>query len=82
MTKIGPKVTEKYFCMLAGDCQSADEPYDPASQGDKAKDGIFKTGRGSQGGGSKPTPQAAIMKKGSAKLVVTYPRHTQRLRGK
>ena len=51
-------VTEKYFGMPIGDCQSADEPYDPASKGDKAADGVFKTGRGSQGGGSKKTPQA------------------------
>jgi len=47
--KVGPKVTEKYFGMPIGDSQSADEPYDKASKGDKAADGIFKTGRGKIG---------------------------------
>ena len=74
-------VTEKYFGMKLGDCQSADEPYDPNSR-IQSKDGVFKTGRGSQGGGSKPTPQASIMKRGSGKLTGSYPRQTQKLRGR
>lgn len=87
MKKIGPKVTETYFGMSLMDAQSADEPYDPAAK-IKAKDGVYATGRGSQGGGSKPTPQAQRMTTGSgsrgAKVHIgsSYPKNAQRLRGK
>jgi hypothetical protein len=84
-----PKVSEKYFGMGLADSQSADEPYDAANRGEKATDGVFKTGRGSQGGGSKPTPQAKRMVTGSgthkgAKTYMcgSYPKQTQRLRGR
>ena len=88
MTKksIGPKVSEKYFGQTLMNAQVADEPYDPSSKV-QAKDGIWKTGRGSQGGGSKPTPQAQRMTTGSgsrgAKVSIgsSYPKHTQKLRG-
>jgi hypothetical protein len=76
---IRPKpVSEKYFGMPLSDGQSADEPYDPASKGNKAEDTVFKTGRGSQGGGSKKTsiPKgSANHKKGS------YPSKSQKIRG-
>ena len=82
MSKIGPKVTEKYFGTPISDCQSADEPYDPMFKGNKTDDGTLKVGRGSQGGGSKPTPQAGIMKRGSGKLHGSYPSKSQQIRGK
>ena len=78
--KIGPKVTEKYFGMPLGDSQSADEPYDPASKGDKGKDGIFKTGRGSQGGGSKPSRNPG--RSGSVGMGSSAPKQIQRIRGR
>ena len=74
-------VTEKYFGMPLSDCQSADEPYDKATKGEKARDGVFTTGRGTQGGGSQSTPQAAIMKRGSATPASSAPRNKQKLRG-
>lgn len=83
---IGGKVTEKYFGMQLGDCQSADEPYDPNSK-TQTQDGVFKTGRGSQGGGSKMTPQIKRMVTGSGtrsskvKVGSSIPRNTQKLRG-
>jgi hypothetical protein len=87
MTKrsIGPKVTEQYFGMPLSDGQSADEPYDPNSK-IQAEDGIYKTGRGSQGGGSKDTPQAQRMTTGSGSRGArtttpsSYPRQTQKIR--
>ena len=89
MKTLGPKVTEHYFGMPLGDCQSADEPYVPQSKGDKADDGVFKTGRGSQGGGSKKTPQAQRMvansgTHGRSDKTTTgssKPRMSQKLRG-
>jgi hypothetical protein len=79
MSKITP-VSEKYFGFNINNSQECDEPYDPASKID-TKDGTRLNGRGSQGGGSKPTPQAAIMKKGSGKLMGSYPKQTQKIRG-
>lgn len=82
---IGPKVTEQYFGMPFGDSQSADEPYDPNSKV-QAKDGIYTTGRGVQGGGSKPTHQAQQMTTGSgsrgARVTIdsSYPRQSQKIR--
>lgn len=75
---IGPKVTMEYFGMKFGDSQSADEPYDPNSKS-QAKDGIFTTGRGSQGGGSKPTHQAH--RPGSGRIASSYPKQSQKIRG-
>jgi hypothetical protein len=74
---IGPKVTEQYFGMNLADGQSADEPYDPASR-IKSKDGVFMTGRGSQGGGSKPTHQAH--RPGSGRIASSYPKQSQKIR--
>jgi hypothetical protein len=82
----GPKVSEKMFGMSFMDRQSSDEPWDPNSKV-QAVDGVFITGRGSQGGGSKPTPQAQKMTTGSGsrssttKQTGSYPRHTQKIRG-
>ena len=78
-------VTETYFGMPLSDGQSADEPYDPNSKM-QAKDGVFKTGRGTQGGGSKPTHQAKQMTTGSGSrgarvsIPSSYPKQTQKIR--
>ena len=87
MSRIGPKVTERYFGMELADSQSADEPYDKANKGEKAADGVFKTGRGSQGGGSKRTPQLSLQTTGSgsrrSKVTIgsSIPRNSQKIRG-
>ena len=78
--KIGPKVTEKYFGQPFGNNQDPDEPND-RSAGTISSDGYKIGGRGSQGGGSKPTPQAGIMKKGSAGGGSSRPRSAQKIRG-
>src|ERR1700682_3419401 len=78
-------VSEKFFGMKLGDSQSADEPWDPNSR-IQAKDGIYTTGRGSQGGGSKDTPQAQRMTTGSGSRTSTtrtassYPKQSQKIR--
>lgn len=78
-------VSELYFDMNIGDMQSADEPWDPNSRV-QAQDGVFKTGRGSQGGGSKLTPQAQRMTTGSGSRTSTtrtassYPKQSQKIR--
>lgn len=86
---IGGPVSEQYFGMPISDTQSADEPWDKASKGNKADDGVFKTGRGSQGGGSKMTPQIKRMVTGSGTrgrskttTPASYPKQTQRIRGR
>lgn len=73
-------VTEKYFGMGLADSQSADEPYDPAAKV-KAKDGVYMTGRGVQGGGSKATPQANRNSGRSSKTASSAPKDRQRIRG-
>jgi hypothetical protein len=78
MAKIGPKVTQQYFGQPIGNGQDPDEPNDSSS---KRKDGWKISGKGAMGGGSKPTPQAALMKRGSGKLGSSIPRNSQKLRG-
>jgi hypothetical protein len=79
-------VSEKYFGMKFGDSQSADEPYDPNSKV-QANEGVFTTGRGTQGGGSKSTPQAIRMTTGSGSrnsktmTPTSYPKQSQKIRG-
>ena len=64
------------------DSQNPDEPYDITSRKDvRAEGGLKIAGLGAQGGGSKPTPQASIMKRGSGSLHGSYPKNPQRLRG-
>lgn len=76
--KVTP-VTEKYFGQSIGNGQDPDEPYDKAAQ--SSKDNWKLSGRGSRGGGSKPTPQAGIMKRGSAGGKNSAPKSPQKLRG-
>jgi len=66
------------------DSQSADEAYDPAKK-IQTTDGVFATGRGQQGGSSKPTPQAQRMTTGNArggsyKIGNSAPKQTQKIR--
>jgi hypothetical protein len=70
----------RYFGQPIGNGQDPDETYDH-SAGTLTADGQKIGGRGAQGGGSKPTPQAGIMKKGSGRLTGSYPRQTQKIRG-
>lgn len=70
----------KYFGSKLGELQDPDEPNDPARK-KQSLDGVWFKGKGSQGGGSKPTPQAAVMKRGSGKLSGSYPKSAQKLRG-
>ena len=74
-------VTMKYFGEPIGNAQDPDEPYDH-SKGTISGDGGKIGGKGSQGGGSKPTPQAAIMKRGSGNIASSAPKQTQKLRGR
>lgn len=68
------------------DSQSADDPWDPAKRL-QTKDGVFVTGRGAQGGGSKKTHQAVQMTTGSGSRSARYtiptsnPKTTQKIRG-
>ena len=76
-------VSEDYFGHKIGNVQDPDSPNDPVQ---RKKDGLMGSeahmnGRGSQGGGSKPTPQVRIMKQGSGALQGSYPRNTQKIRG-
>jgi hypothetical protein len=78
MTKIGPKVTGVYFGQPQGNGQDPDEPNDRSSS---RKDGFKISGKGAMGGGSKPTPQAALMKRGAGKIPSSIPKNSQKLRG-
>jgi len=68
-----------------GNGQDPDAPGDPTAN--RSGDGMKIAGRGSQSGGSKPTPQAKRMTTGSgsrsSRVTVSgsYPRHSQRIRG-
>ena len=76
-----PKPLSKtYFGHPIGDGQNPDEPWDTSAGTGPTAEKIG--GKGSQGGGSKPTPQTAVMKRGSARLGSTAPRNTQRIRGR
>ena len=83
----GGKVTEKYFGSPLANGQGCDEPYDPAFKA-RFEDGQIMNGRGSQGSGSKPTPQRALTTTGSGirggsrvHNSGSYPRHSQKIRG-
>jgi hypothetical protein len=73
-------VTMQYFGYPIGNGQDPDEPYDH-SAGTRTGDGLKIGGKGAQGGGSKPTPQAAIMKRGQSKIPCSYPKNSQKIRG-
>ena len=79
MTKVVKPVSEMYFGQQIGNTQDPDEPWD--ARGKTSIDGFKLAGRGAQGGGSKPTPQAKQMKRGSAGGKGTRPKSPQRLRG-
>lgn len=73
-----PKSTipiNQYFGNTVGNCQDPDEPWDQT----RLQDGNKLSGKGSQGGGSRKTPQAK--RSGSATLGSSRPRGTQKLRG-
>jgi hypothetical protein len=76
--KIGPKVTEKYFGQPVGNSQDPDEPWDK-SAGTISTDGYKIGGRGSHGGGSKPSRNPG--RTGSAALGSSRPRSAQKIRG-
>jgi hypothetical protein len=78
MTKRNGTFTH-YFGQPIGNCQDPDAPNDPSAN--RSGEGYKIAGQGTVSGGSKPTPQAAIMKQGSGKLVGTYPKNTQKIRG-
>lgn len=65
---------------FSGNGQDPDAPNDP-SNGKYGDYGVKIHGKGSISGGSKPTPQAAIMKRGNARPGSSAPRHAQKLRG-
>ena len=71
-------VTEKYFGEPIGNSQDPDEPYD-RSKGTITQDGVKIGGKGSQGGGSKPSPRGN--RSGSAALRNSAPKAPQKLRG-
>jgi hypothetical protein len=78
-------VSEKYFGQPLSNAQDPDEPYDPMQRRKEFGD-AHMNGRGSQGGGSKPTPQATRMTTGSGSrgakvtIPVSYPKQTQKIR--
>ena len=73
-------VSQQYFGQPIGNCQDPDEPYD-RSAGTMNADGGKIGGKGAQGGGSKSTPQAAILKRGSSNIGSSRPKQTQKIRG-
>ncbi len=78
-------VVEGVFGYKFMDQQSADELYDP-NYNPQTKDGVYITGRGSQGGGSVKTPQAQRMVTGNSrggayKIGNSAPKQTQKIRG-
>ena len=75
---VKPKaVSMTYFGQKIGNGQDPDEPYDAAAK--KSNYGMKLSGMGSQGGGSKPTPQAKRL--GTAKNHGSHPRQSQKIRG-
>jgi hypothetical protein len=78
--EFGGKVSQRYLGQPIGNSQDPDEPYDKSGGAFKGEGGMIG-GMGSQGGGSKPTPQRATMRMGSGKLHGSYPRNPQKIRG-
>ncbi len=81
----GGRVKEGVFGYPLMNQQSADETFDKNYR-TQTKDGVFMTGRGSQGGGSKKTPQAQQMVTGNSRggsytIGSSIPKHPQKLRG-
>jgi hypothetical protein len=70
-------VSEKYFGQPLSNAQDPDEPYDPIQRKKEFGD-AHMNGRGSQGGGSKPSNRGN--KSGSAALQTSYPKQSQKIR--
>jgi hypothetical protein len=76
----------QYFGRPIGNGQEPDELYDKTSDSNN-QDGMRIAGKGSQGGGSRPTPQAKRMTTGSGSrgsrvsITSSHPKAAQKLRG-
>lgn len=85
--EFGGKVKQTYLGQPIGNTQDPDEPYDHSGGAFKGEGGKIG-GMGSQGSGSKPTPQRGLTTTGSGSRggsrvhnSGSYPRNLQKIRG-